>query len=232
MGGRGRYERRGEGQQGSRNGYEPSRIRTAEGAIAVQVPQVRGTGEPFRSSLMSFLEANSEVLERLVAEMYARGLSTRDVEDAFRDATGELLISKSAVSEITDQLWEDYQAFCSRDLTEIAVEYLFLDAIFESLRAQGAKEALLVAWGIDTDGRKHLLHLAVGNKESEACWTEFLRHMVSRGLRLNHPGFGGGLISWKGRWSHATGEEAREPVCAALHARREGTGRPPRPKAP
>jgi putative transposase len=183
LGGRGRYERRREGQQGSRNGYEPGRIRTAEGAIPVQVPQVRGSTEPFRSSLMSFLEGNSEVLERLVAEMYARGLSTRDVEDAFRDATGELLISKSAVSEITDQLWEDYQAFCARDLSEVAVEYLFLDAIFESLRAQGVKEALLVAWGIDSDGRKHLLHLGVGNKESEACWTECLRHMVARGLR-------------------------------------------------
>ena len=183
LGGRGRYERRGDGQRGSRNGYEPGRIRTAEGAIFVQVPQVRGTPEPFRSSLMGFFEGNSEVLERLVAEMYARGLSTRDVEDAFRDATREHLISKSAVSEITDQLWEDYQAFCSRDLSEIAVESLFLDAVFESLRAQGAKEALLVAWCIDTDGRKHLLHLAVGNKGSEVCWTEFLRHMVSRGLR-------------------------------------------------
>jgi putative transposase len=183
LGGRGRYERRAEGQDGSRNGYERGRIRTAEGAVPVQVPQVRGADQPFRSSLISFLEGNSEVLERLVAEMYARGLSTRDVEDAFKDATGELLISKSAVSEITDQLWEDYQAFVRRDLSEVAVEYLFLDAIFESLRAQGAKEALLVAWCIDAEGRKHLLHLAVGNKESEASWTEFLRHMVARGLR-------------------------------------------------
>jgi putative transposase len=102
LGGRGRYERRGEGQLGVRNGYERGRLRTAEGAIDVAVPQVRDSGEPFRSSLMSFLDGNSEVLERLVTEMYARGLSTRDVEDAFRDATGELLISKSAVSEITD----------------------------------------------------------------------------------------------------------------------------------
>jgi putative transposase len=104
LGGRGRYERRGDGQRGSRNGYEPGRIRTAEGAIDVRVPQVRGAGEPFRSSLMGFLEGNSDVLDRLVTEMYARGLSTRDVEDAFRDATGELLISRSAVSEITDSL--------------------------------------------------------------------------------------------------------------------------------
>ena len=94
--------------------------------------------EPFRSSLMGFLDGNSEVLESLVNEMYARGLSTRDVEDAFRDATGELLISKSAVSEITDRLWEDYQAFIARDLSEVEVEYLFVDAVFESLRRHGA----------------------------------------------------------------------------------------------
>lgn len=182
LGGRGRYERRG-GQGGLRNGYERGRLRTAEGAIDVRIPQIRGAGEPFRSSLMSFLEGNSDVLERLVTEMYARGLSTRDVEDAFRDATGELLISRSAVSEITDRLWEDYEAFCARDLSEIEVEYLFVDAIFESLRRQGAKEALLVAWAISSDGRKHLLHLGVGNRESERCWTEFLRNMVGRGLR-------------------------------------------------
>jgi len=184
LGGRGRYDRRGEDQAGSRNGYERGRLRTAEGFIDVAVPQVRGAGGPFRSSLMSFLDGNSEVLESLVNEMYARGLSTRDVEDAFRDATGELLISKSAVSEITDRLWEDYQAFITRDLSQVEVEYLFVDAVFEALRRHGAKEALLVAWGIAADGRKHLLHLAVGNKESEACWTEFFRSMLSRGLRL------------------------------------------------
>ena len=183
LGGRGRYERRAPDQVGSRNGYEPARVRTAEGAFEVAMPQVRGAGQPFRSSLMSFLDGNSEVLERLVSERYARGLSTRDVEDAFRDATGELLISKTAVSEITDRLWEDYQAFISRDLSDIAVEYLFVAAIFESLRRHGAKEALLVAWCIASDGRKHLLHLAVGNKESQACWMEFFRSMLGRGLR-------------------------------------------------
>jgi putative transposase len=183
LGGRGRYERRGEGQVGSRNGYEPGRIRTGEGAIEVHVPQVRDVGHPFRSTLMGFLDGNSDVLDRLVTEMYARGLSTRDIEDAFRDATGELLISKSAVSDITDRLWTDYQDFITRDLSDIDVEYLFLDAIFESLRRYGAREALLVAWCIAADGRKHLLHLAVGNRESERCWTAFLRSLLERGMR-------------------------------------------------
>src|SRR5271165_435956 len=58
LGGRGRYERRGEGQRGSRSGYEAGRLRTAEGAVHVRVPQVRGSAEPYRSSLMTFLDGN------------------------------------------------------------------------------------------------------------------------------------------------------------------------------
>ncbi|HZD21926.1 MAG TPA: IS256 family transposase, partial [Acidimicrobiia bacterium] len=186
LGGRGRYQPRDPeaGQRGSRNGYLDSSIQTAEGRVPVRVPQVRDADGPFRSTLLSFLEGNSEVLERLAMEMYARGMSTRDVEDAFRDATGEFLLSRSAVSEITDRLWTQYEQFCSRNLSDVSVEYLFCDAIFESLRRYGAKEAVLVAWGVDSEGRKHLLHLAVGNKESEQAWTEFFRHMVNRGLRM------------------------------------------------
>lgn len=188
--GRGRYERRrGEGTGDRparyRNGYEEGKLKTAEGEVRVRMPQVRGTSSsPYRSRLMEFLGGNSEALERLVVEMYARGLSTRDVEECFRDeTTGELLISRSAVSAITDRLWEDYRAFCERDLSEIEVEYLFLDAVYESLRRYGTKEGVLAAWCITTDGRKVLLHLAVGKKESEGCWKEFLRDMVARGLR-------------------------------------------------
>jgi transposase-like protein len=186
LGDRGRYERRDPdaSQRGWRNGYIERSIATAEGKIPIRVPQVRDAEETFRSTLMGFLEGNSDVLDRLVMEMYARGMSTRDVEDAFRDVTGELVISRTAVSEITDQLWEQYETFTSRDLSGVPVEYLFVDGIYESLRRHGAKEAVLVAWGVDTEGRKHLLHLAVGNKESEACWVEFFRHMVARGLRM------------------------------------------------
>lgn len=86
------------------------------------------------------------------------------------------------MSEITDTLWEDYRAFTERDLSEIEVEYLFLDAIYESLGRYGAKEGVLCAWAVTTEGRKVLLHLAVGNKESEACWVEFMRDMVARGF--------------------------------------------------
>lgn len=182
LGGRGRYQRRHD-VLGQRNGYKPGHLRTAEGDVELRVPQVRGANEPFRPQLLAFLEGNSEVLERLVCEMYARGMSTRDIEDAFRAEDGTSLLSRSAVSEVTDRLWAEYEAFLGRDLSRLSIHYLFADAVFESLRRYGAKEAVLVAWGIDQDGRKHLLHLAVGNKESEADWAEFFRHMVRRGLR-------------------------------------------------
>lgn len=184
--GRDRYERRGgKAHTGYRNGYERATIRTAEGKINVFAPQVRQSSTPFNSRLLSFLRGNTDVLERLVAEMYARGLSTRDIEDAFTDATGECLISKSAVSEVTEVLWEEYEAFAKRDLSEFDICYLFLDAIYEPLRRHGnTKEGVLCAWAILSDGRKVLLHLSLGNKESYANWLSFLRDMVSRGLKV------------------------------------------------
>lgn len=133
-----------------------------------------------------FLDGNSEVLEALVNDMYARGLSTCDIEDAFRDSTGELLISKSAVSEITDRLWKDYQAFTTRYLSGIEVGYIFVDARFEWLRRHGAKEALLVGLCIASDGRKHLLHLAVGNKDCEAPGPSSSPHARPRVADADH----------------------------------------------
>jgi transposase-like protein len=184
--GRERYERREDAQPGYRNGYEPGRMRTAEGEVRVQVPQVRDSEQAYRSRLMEFVRGNSDVLEYLVVQMYTRGLSTRDIEEALRDpVSGETLLSKSAASELTDRLWEDYLAFCQRDLSAFPVEYLFIDGLYEGMRLyKSRKEAILVAWGVLRDGRKVLLHLALGNKESEAACTAFIRDMVRRGLPI------------------------------------------------
>ncbi len=109
------------------------------------------------------------------------------IEDTFRDVTGACLVSASGVSALTDRLWEDYEAFTQRDLSGFAVEYLFLDAIYESLPLQGGgAEGLLCAWGILADGRKILLHLTLGNKENYGCWLGMLRDMVRRGLPVAH----------------------------------------------
>ena len=181
--GREHYERRDHGQNGSRNGYKERAIKTAEGRIPAEQPQVRDTEEPFRSGLWQFLKGNSDVLQHLVVEMYARGLSTRDIEDTFTDSSGQCLISKSAVSQVTDNLWEEYLAFTQRDLSGFDVAYLFLDAVYEPMRLfKGSKEGILCAWAILATGEKVLLHMDLGNKESYACWLDFLRSMVQRGL--------------------------------------------------
>ncbi len=180
------YQRRRPEQEhrGYRNGYEPGRMHTGEGEVMVQVPQLRNAPETYHSRLMDSLRGHSDVLERLAVEMYARGLSTRDIEDALEEATGHRLLSRTAVSQVTEVLWEEYEAFAERDLSDFEVEYLFVDAVYESLRQQGGgKEGVLCAWAICANGRKTLLHLALGNKESYDNWLEFLRDMVKRGLR-------------------------------------------------
>jgi len=108
---------------------------------------------------MTFLRRNSDVLERLAAEMYARGSSTRDSEDALEDETGDRLMSRTAVSQITEALWDEYEALAEQDLSGFDAEYLFLDAVYESLRQQGGgNEEVLCAWAICADGRKAMLH--------------------------------------------------------------------------
>jgi putative transposase len=182
--GRGYYERNPESRRGYRNGYESKRLKTAEGNVVIDVPQLRNTDELYRSQFLRQQKTISPELERLAIEMYTRGLSTRDIEDALKGKDGKTLISKTGVSEITKELSEEYERFCTRDLSHYDVVYLFVDGVYESLRREtGPKEALLCAWGILSNGRKVLLHLALGNKESYASWKDFFRNMISRGLR-------------------------------------------------
>ena len=140
--GRERYER-GDGEKaGYRNGYRPGKVKTAEGAVDYSAPQVRDTPEPFISGVRAALSGRTRELERLAVELYARGLSTRDIEDTFTDDTGRRLLSRAAVSEITEKLWAEYEDFCKRDLSEHAIVYLFVDGIAESLLGlmAGSKE--------------------------------------------------------------------------------------------
>ncbi len=186
--GREPYERRPELPPGYRNGYKQRHVDTAEGRLRVDVPQIRDTAEPYRSALWPAIRRRSEVLERLVVELYARGLSTRDIEDALVDLSGDEpqpLLSRSTVSQLTDTLWEEYEAFAQRDLSGLEVVYLFGDAVFESLRQRvGLKEGLLVTWGILADGQKVLIHINVGNKESTDAWVEHFRDLVRRGMSV------------------------------------------------
>jgi transposase-like protein len=146
------------------------------------VPQVADRAEPFVSRVRAGLAGRTAELEQLAVEMYARGLSTRDIEAAFRDASGASVLSRTAVSQVTERLWQEYEAFATRDLSEFAVAYFFVDGVAERLHAGLPREAVLCAWGITEDGRKVLLHLAPGTKEDTASCTAFFEDLKRRGL--------------------------------------------------
>lgn len=179
--GRGYYEHGSRGR-GYRNGYRTGRVKSAEGAIEFAVPQISDTADPFRSKIREVIRGRTEELERLAVEMYARGLSVRDIEAAFTDASGRCVLTKSAASELTERLWADYQAFASRDLAEFKVLYLFVDGVAEKLHLGQPREAVLAAWGIVEGGQKVLLGLAPGTKEDTASCRDFLREMKARNL--------------------------------------------------
>ena len=160
--GRDYYARGARPGAGYRNGYRRGRVPSAEGAIECSAPQITDREEPFRSRIREVVRGRTEQLESLAVEMYARGLSTRDIEAVFAGADGRSLLSRTAVSEVTERLWAEYEAFASRDLSEFAVIYLFVDGIAERLHLGQPREAVLAAWGILADGKKALLHLAPG----------------------------------------------------------------------
>ena len=180
--GRDYYEHGASPGQGWRNGVRMGRLKTAEGLVDYAAPQIAGRDEPFRSEIRESLKGHTQALEDLAVELLARGLSVRDIEDAFRDESGRLLLSRTAVSEIGERLWEDYQEFAERDLSEYDIVYLFVDGIAERIRPGQRREPVLVAWGFTASGAKVLLHLMAGSKEDAETVSAFFQDMRRRGL--------------------------------------------------
>jgi transposase-like protein len=149
----------------------------------VKVPQIRGQAEPYRSQLWSNVSRTSEVLKKLIVEMYVGGMSQRDIEQGLEKAVGHFLVSQSTVSEMAESLAEEYEAFRTRDLRQEPVAYLFMDTVYEPLRRWGQKTGVLCVWAICEDGRKVLLSLSTANSESFESCREVLRELVKRGLR-------------------------------------------------
>jgi transposase-like protein len=189
--GRDRYER-GEGTpSGYRNGVRTGRVATAEGMLEYAAPQLRDMAEPFVSAIRPALKGRTGALEDLAVELYARGLSTRDIEKTFAGEDGRSLLGRAAVSQITERLWADYEAFSKRDLGESDIVYLFVGGIAERLRPGLQREAVIAAWGIGRTGAKVLLGLMAGSKED----TETMRVRRSGSLHdLRSRGLGDPLL--------------------------------------
>lgn len=181
--GRGHYKRGRRLQNGYRNGYEPAAISCGEGKIQVELPQTRQTEFPFRSVILDLWQRRSENLEKLIPALYVKGLSQRDIERALQENLGVDKVSQSVVSKLSKKLYSDFDKWRKRDLSGHKILYLFLDSHYLALR-QGTdeKEGVLVAWGITEEGKKVLLHIDRGERESYDCWKTFVEDMKLRGL--------------------------------------------------
>jgi putative transposase len=188
--GRARYERRPDYQRGLRNydsglrnGFRPRRVQTAEGELEVEVPRVREAAETFASKLFprGTKLVRTEPLKALVIGAFVGGLSMRDVESLCEQA-GLGPLSKSTASRICQELGERFEQFKRRDLYDVKVAALFLDAVFLSVRPEGPKEGVLVAWGFTERGERVLLSVMLGMRESHEDWLALGRDLIARGL--------------------------------------------------
>jgi putative transposase len=188
--GRARYERRPDHQRGLRNyesglrnGFRARKLQTAEGELEVQIPQVRDAAEPFVSKLFprGTKLLRTEPLKAMVIGAFVRGLSMRDVESLCEQA-GLGKLSKSTAARICTELRERFEQFRRRDLYDIRLAALFLDATFLAVRPEGPKEGVLVAWGFTEDGERVLLSVMLGMRESHEDWLELGRDLIARGL--------------------------------------------------
>jgi putative transposase len=182
--GRGRYERA-EEPVSYRNGYEPRTVKTTSGSIEVERPRVRNAQAlGFESRVLGKGVARTHALESLVICSFLRGLSTRDVEATLAETFEEPIVSKSTVSRICEDTRERYRRWCERRLEEHDLVYCFLDAVYLKLRPDDQPaEGVLVAWGVTLEGRKVLLGLALGSRESYESWLQFGRDLIDRGMR-------------------------------------------------
>jgi transposase-like protein len=178
--GAGHGERNPDGRLTQRNGYRRREWDTRVGVIDLQIPKLR-QGSYFPASILEPRKRGEQALLSVVQQAYVCGVSTRRV-DQLVESLG-LRVSRSEVSRICALLDEQVEAFRQRPL-EGEYPYLWVDAKVEKVRDGGrvVHKAVVIAHGVHVTGRREILGLDVGEAETEAFWTEFLRSLVRRGL--------------------------------------------------
>ena len=172
---------RSEERTNSRNGYRDRSWDTRAGTVALRIPKLRAG-----SYFPPFLEPRrtaEKALAAVIQEAYVQGISTRSVDDLVQ-AMGGSGISKSQVSRLCEEIDERVHAFLDRPL-EGDWPYLWIDATYVKSRQAGriGSVAVIVAVGVNADGRREVLGMDIGPSEAETFWKDFLRKLARRGLR-------------------------------------------------
>jgi len=170
-------------RRGYRNGVKPRRFNTRVGELELSVPQVRAC-EPYHPSMFARWQRSERALLVACAEMYFQGVSTRNVRQVL-DAMCDGDISSMTVSRVAQELDEKLLAFRHRRLDGSEYPYMHIDARYEKVRVDGrvVSQAVLVAVGFTSEGRREILDWRIGDSESEATWGELFRCLKDRGLR-------------------------------------------------
>ena len=176
-----RYDYKNKETENSRNGHSKKTLRTSFGNVDVSVPRDR-KGE-FEPQLLKKNQTSiSQDIEDKIISMYAKGMSTSDIESHIRDIYG-LEVSDSTVSRITDKILPVVKEWQQRPLESI-YPVVFLDAIHYHVRSEGqiVKKAVYISIGINLDGKKDVLGMWVGENESAKFWTSVLNNLRNRGV--------------------------------------------------
>jgi len=173
-----------------RNGYQPEReIQTGIGEVPVKRPRVRdrqGTIK-FSSSILPRYLRRTRSIEELLPWLYLKGLSTGDFSSALtallgQDAPG---LSAATISRLKEVWKEQYERWSKRDLTNKNYVYIWVDGVHFGVRLEDASQCILVVIGATADGKKELLAMTDGYRESEASWKELLLDLKQRGLPID-----------------------------------------------
>ena len=176
-----RYDYKNKDTDNSRNGHSSKTLRTSFGDVEVSVPRDRkGEFEP--QILKKNQTSISQDIEEKILSMYAKGMSTGDIEGHIRDIYG-ISVSDSTVSRITDKILPVAREWQQRPLESIYAVF-FLDAIHYHVRSEGqiVKKAVYIAIGIDLDGRKDVLGMWVGENESAKFWASVLNSLKNQSV--------------------------------------------------
>jgi len=225
--GRNRYDRANANRPGYRNGKRKRRVQVGSGLVEVDAPKVTGALLPFGSEVFPAWKRRSEEMEETIVQLYAEGLSTRDFRRALGKLWGDTGLSKSSVSRANKTLHAAFSTWRKRDLSGEDILYLFLDGVYLKMRVGKSKaEAVLVAHGITADGKRTLLGVMLGGRESTDSWKSLLVHLEDRGLRppalVIHDGNPGMAKALKTVWTDVPRQR-----CIA-HKMRNVLGRVPR----